>query len=104
MNDHGKGSMRSSIRRQGARSWQVRVYNRTARKYEYFTVTGDMKDARDARNRRLAQIAKGSKSPPKRATKVTTRSPSTRISTSPTDLGCRHDSYNAASSSSRIAS
>lgn len=65
MNDHGKGSMRSSIRRQGARSWQVRVYNRTAaRKYEYFTATGDMKGARDARNRRLAQIAKGSKPPP----------------------------------------
>lgn len=58
-----KSAMRGSIRRQGAETWQVRVYNRAARKYEYFTVRGELKDARDARNRRLEQIAKGSKPP-----------------------------------------
>ena len=68
-----KGAMRGSIRRQGGDTWQVRVYNRRARKYGYFSVKGELKDARDARNRRLAQIAKGSKPPPKRATKVTIR-------------------------------
>jgi hypothetical protein len=50
---------------------KYRVYNTTARKYEYFTVTGDMKAARDARNRRLAQISRGAKPPPKRATDLT---------------------------------
>ena len=30
--------MRGSIRRSGLDSWQVRVYNRSARRYEYFTV------------------------------------------------------------------
>lgn len=68
-----KGTMRDGIRRQGHDTWQVRVYNSAARRREYFTVTGTLKDARDARNRRLAQIAKGSKPPPRRASKVTIR-------------------------------
>jgi integrase len=63
--------MRGGIRRQGHDTWQIRVYNSAARRREYFTVTGTLKDARDARNRRLAQIAKGSKPPPRRASKVT---------------------------------
>jgi hypothetical protein len=65
--------MRGGIRRQGHDTWQVRVYNRGARRLEYFTVTGELKDARDARNRRLAEIARGSKPPPRRAGKVTVR-------------------------------
>lgn len=68
-----KGPMRDGIRRQGHDTWQIRVYNSAARRREYFTVSGTLKDARDARNRRLAQIAKGAKPPPKRAAKVTIR-------------------------------
>lgn len=68
-----KSAMRGSIRRQGVDSWQVRVYKRTTRRYEYFTVTGELKDARDARNRRLAEIAKGSRPPPPKAGKITIR-------------------------------
>jgi hypothetical protein len=57
LNAHGEASMRGGIRRQGLDSWQIRVYNRSARRNEYFAVTGTLKDGRDARHRRVAQTA-----------------------------------------------
>jgi hypothetical protein len=66
-----KGQMSGSIRRQGARTWQVRVFNRTARRYEYFTVRGDKTKAKAARLGRLAEIQKGSLRPPPKAAKIT---------------------------------
>ncbi len=68
-----KGAMSGSIRRQGGDTWQVRVFNRHARKYEYFTVRGDKAAAKRARARRIAQIDKGSLPPPANAAKVTIR-------------------------------
>ena len=69
----GKGAMSGSIRRQGARSWQVRVWNRNAQRFEYFTVRGDRNAAKAARIRRLAQIDEGSLPAGRRASKVKVR-------------------------------
>ncbi len=68
-----KGSMNGSIRRQGANTWQVRVFNRHVRRYEYFTVRGDRVAAKRARTRRIGEIEKGSLPPPPGAGKVTIR-------------------------------
>ena len=68
-----KGPMNGSIRRQGANTWQVRIYNRHAGRREYFTVRGDKAAAKRARAKRIGEIEKGSLPPPPGAGKVTIR-------------------------------